>query len=77
MIGEQDVCHVVAAFQLSQLMHPLQVHRPLDVQEAGPPPAAPTDQTAGQALAHLGAGESQVRDAITALQAESGPEHPA
>jgi ATP-dependent Clp protease ATP-binding subunit ClpA len=32
------------------------------------------DQTAGQALAHLGAGESQVRDAITALQAESGPE---
>jgi ATP-dependent Clp protease ATP-binding subunit ClpA len=32
------------------------------------------DQTAGQALAHLGAGESQVRDAITALQAESGTE---
>ncbi len=31
------------------------------------------DQTAAQALARLGAGESQVRSAITALQAESGP----
>ena len=31
------------------------------------------DQTAAHALARLGAGESQVRSAITALQAESGP----
>jgi ATP-dependent Clp protease ATP-binding subunit ClpA len=31
------------------------------------------DQTAAHALARLGAGESQVRGAITALQAESGP----
>jgi ATP-dependent Clp protease ATP-binding subunit ClpC len=32
------------------------------------------DQTTAQALAHLGAGESQVRSAVSALQAESGPE---
>ena len=32
------------------------------------------DQTAAQALTRLGAGESQVRSAITALQAESGQE---
>jgi ATP-dependent Clp protease ATP-binding subunit ClpA len=32
------------------------------------------DQTAAQALTRLGAGESQVRGAVTALQAESGPE---
>jgi ATP-dependent Clp protease ATP-binding subunit ClpA len=35
------------------------------------------DQTAAQTLTRLGAGESQVRDAVTALQAESGPERPA
>lgn len=35
------------------------------------------DQAAAQALTRLGAGESQVRDAVTALQAESGPERPA
>jgi ATP-dependent Clp protease ATP-binding subunit ClpC len=35
------------------------------------------DQTAGQALTRLGAGESQVRDAVAALQAESGPERSA
>ena len=33
VIGEQDVGHVVAALQLGQLMHPLQVRRPLDIQE--------------------------------------------
>jgi len=32
------------------------------------------DQTAAQALTRLGAGESQVRDTVTALRAESGPE---
>jgi ATP-dependent Clp protease ATP-binding subunit ClpA len=31
------------------------------------------DQAAAQALAQLGAGESQVRDAASALQSESGP----
>jgi ATP-dependent Clp protease ATP-binding subunit ClpC len=35
------------------------------------------DQSAAQALTRLGAGESQVRSAITALQAESGPEYSA
>jgi hypothetical protein len=35
------------------------------------------DQTAAQALTRLGAGESQVRRAVTALQAESGPERSA
>jgi ATP-dependent Clp protease ATP-binding subunit ClpA len=35
------------------------------------------DQSPAQALARLGAGESQVRGAVTALQAESGPERPA
>jgi ATP-dependent Clp protease ATP-binding subunit ClpA len=35
------------------------------------------DQTAAHALARLGAEESQVRGAITALQAESGPERSA
>jgi len=34
------------------------------------------DQTAAQALARLGAGESQGRNAVSALQAESGPERP-
>jgi hypothetical protein len=38
-----------------------------------PAPFRADDQTAAQALARLGAGESQVRNAITALQAESGP----
>jgi ATP-dependent Clp protease ATP-binding subunit ClpA len=32
------------------------------------------DQSVAQVLTRLGAGESQVRDAVTALQAESGPE---
>jgi ATP-dependent Clp protease ATP-binding subunit ClpA len=32
------------------------------------------DQVAAQALAMLGAGESQVRDAMTAVLAETGPE---
>jgi hypothetical protein len=35
------------------------------------------DPTAAQTLSRLGAGEGQVRDAVTALQAESGPERPA
>jgi ATP-dependent Clp protease ATP-binding subunit ClpA len=35
------------------------------------------DQTAAQALTRLGAGESQTRDAVTALRAESGRERPA
>ena len=35
------------------------------------------DQTAGQALTRLGAGESQFRDAVAALRAESGPERSA
>jgi ATP-dependent Clp protease ATP-binding subunit ClpA len=35
------------------------------------------DQTAAQALARLGAGESRVRSAVTALQAESGQERSA
>lgn len=35
------------------------------------------EQTAAQALARLGAGESQVRSAVTPLQAESGPERSA
>ena len=35
------------------------------------------DQSAAQAITGLGTGESQVRSAITALQAESGPERPA
>ena len=35
------------------------------------------DQTAAQALTRLGAGESQVRGAVAALQAESGPERSA
>ena len=35
------------------------------------------DQTAAQALTRLGAGESQVRDAVAALRAESGPERSA
>ena len=35
------------------------------------------DQAAAQALTRLGAGESQVRDAVAALQAESGPERSA
>jgi ATP-dependent Clp protease ATP-binding subunit ClpC len=35
------------------------------------------DQAAAQALTRLGAGESQVRAALTALQAESGPERSA
>ena len=35
------------------------------------------DQTAAQALARLGAGENQVRGAVTALLAESGREHSA
>jgi ATP-dependent Clp protease ATP-binding subunit ClpC len=35
------------------------------------------DQAAAQALTRLGAGENQVRDAVTALRAESGRERPA
>src|SRR5271169_2167164 len=35
------------------------------------------DQAAAQALARLGAGESQVREAMTAVLAETGPEPPA
>jgi ATP-dependent Clp protease ATP-binding subunit ClpC len=35
------------------------------------------DQTAAQALARLGTGESQVRSMVSALQAESGPERSA
>jgi ATP-dependent Clp protease ATP-binding subunit ClpA len=35
------------------------------------------DQSVGQVLTRLGAGQSQVRSAVTALQAESGPERPA
>jgi ATP-dependent Clp protease ATP-binding subunit ClpC len=35
------------------------------------------DQTAAQALTRLGAGETQVRGAVNALQAESGPERSA
>jgi tRNA1(Val) A37 N6-methylase TrmN6 len=37
-------------------------------------PFSADDQTAAQALTRLGAGEGQVRSAVTALQAESGPE---
>ncbi|HJY04202.1 MAG TPA: Clp protease N-terminal domain-containing protein, partial [Streptosporangiaceae bacterium] len=35
------------------------------------------DQAAAQALAGLGAGESHVREAMTAVLAETGPEPPA
>ena len=35
------------------------------------------DQAAAQALTRLGAGESQVRGAVSALRAESGPERSA
>jgi ATP-dependent Clp protease ATP-binding subunit ClpA len=40
-------------------------------------PVRADEQTAAQALARLGAGESQVRSAVTPLQAESGPERSA
>jgi hypothetical protein len=39
--------------------------------------AGADDQAAAQALARLSAGENEIRGAVTALLAESGPEHPA